>query len=58
MEGALGAFEEGVKLSRQLDSQLNEAEQRVELLLQESGRWVTEPLDAERNREGTDGEES
>lgn len=55
LEGALGAFEEGVRLSRQLDRQLNEAEQRVELLLREGGRWVTEPLDP-LTESGGDGE--
>lgn len=49
LEGALGAFEEGVHLSRQLDRQLNEAEQRVEVLLREGGRWVKEPLDPQTN---------
>ena len=47
LEGALEAFEEGVRLSRQLDRQLNQAEQRVEVLLREGGRWVTEPLEPE-----------
>ena len=53
LEGALGAFEEGVRLSRQLDHQLGEAEQRVEVLLREAGRWVTAPLDpgAEEERD-------
>ncbi len=47
LERALGAFEEGVGLARELDRQLDQAEQRVEVLLREGGRWTTEPLDAD-----------
>ncbi len=47
LEAALEAFEEGVKLTRQLDQQLRDAEQRVEVLLEEGGRFVTEPLEEE-----------
>ncbi len=51
LEGALEAFEEGVRLSRQLDRQLDQAEQRVEVLLREGGRWVTEALDPDEAEE-------
>ena len=33
MEDALAAFEEGVKLSRELSDRLNQAEERVNVLL-------------------------
>ncbi len=52
LERALGAFEEGVGLARALDRQLDEAAQRVEVLLREGGRLATEPLDAEGDDEG------
>lgn len=56
LEKALGAFEEGVKLTRSLDEQLRSAEQRVEVLLQESGRFTTENLTGEDI--SSEGEES
>lgn len=56
LEKALGAFEEGVKLTRSLDEQLKGAEQRVDVLLRESGRFTTESLASETL--SSDGEES
>ena len=47
LERALATFEEGVKLSRGLDRQLNRAEARVEVLLRQDGRFSTEALDSE-----------
>lgn len=45
LERALVAFEEGVRLSRSLDRQLNRAEQQIETLLQEGDGLTTRPLD-------------
>jgi len=45
LERALEAFEEGVRLSRSLDRQLNRAEQQIETLLREGGGLTTRPLD-------------
>ncbi len=45
LERALVAFEEGVRLSRSLDRQLNRAEQHIEVLLRESGGFATRPFE-------------
>jgi exodeoxyribonuclease VII small subunit len=37
LEGALAAFEEGVKLSRHCSSQLDAAERRIEVLVEQGG---------------------
>jgi len=44
LEDSLKSFEEGVKLSRECNTQLSQAEQKVKMLLSvdESGRAVTE----------------
>jgi exodeoxyribonuclease VII small subunit len=46
LEASLAVFEEGVKLSRHCAHQLEAAEQRVEVLVRESGEWTTRPFDA------------
>lgn len=46
LEASLAAFEEGVALSRHCAAQLEAAEQRVEVLVRESGQWTTRPFDA------------
>ncbi len=47
LEQSLKAFEEGVKLTRQCQQTLAEAEQRVLLLMEKNGELVTQPFDAE-----------
>ncbi|MEN8182906.1 MAG: exodeoxyribonuclease VII small subunit, partial [Myxococcota bacterium] len=45
LEAALDAFEEGVRLSRRCASQLDSAEQRVEILSQEGRERVARPFE-------------
>jgi len=49
LEDSLRLFEEGVKLSRECNTQLNEAEQKVKLLLgiDDEGRPVTSGFSAQ-----------
>lgn len=44
LEQALALFQEGVMLSRECSGQLNDAEARIEKLLESGGQPVTEPL--------------
>lgn len=44
LEGALEAFEEGVKLSRQCAGYLREAERKIELLVRSGDELVAEPF--------------
>lgn len=46
LERALALFEEGVVLARQCQSQLEEAERKVELLLRERGEIKSIPFEA------------
>lgn len=48
---AMKAFEEGIKLSRTAQQVLDQAEQTVQLLLEENGEPVAEPLAAEITEE-------
>jgi exodeoxyribonuclease VII small subunit len=48
LEHALELFEEGVSLSRRCQSQLEEAERKVELLLREHGEIKTVPFDSSK----------
>ena len=45
LEEALGAFEEGVALTRRCAGQLESAERRIETLVRDGEKWVTRPLD-------------
>ena len=45
LEESLTAFEEGVRLSARCAEQLADAEQRIELLMQQGGDWVSRPFD-------------
>jgi exodeoxyribonuclease VII small subunit len=45
LEESLAAFEEGVRLSKRCVSQLDAAEQRIELLVREGGQWEARPFD-------------
>ncbi len=45
LEESLAAFEEGVRLSKRCVSQLDAAEQRIEILVREGGEWLARPFD-------------
>jgi len=45
LEESLGAFEEGVALTRRCAAQLDAAEQRIEKLAREGSGWVAERFD-------------
>ena len=45
LEGALAAFEEGVRLSRHCADQLEHVERRIEELVEEGGEWLKRPFD-------------
>ena len=50
LEKSLELFEEGVRLSRECQERLNQAERRIEVLLQdEAGRPVFGPLDEDES---------
>ncbi|MBR9909571.1 MAG: exodeoxyribonuclease VII small subunit [Gammaproteobacteria bacterium] len=44
LEESLQAFETGIKLTRDCQSRLTAAEQKVQVLLQEQGQLVAQPL--------------
>jgi len=46
LEDSLSAFEQGVKLSRDCQMALEQAEQRVTQLIERNGRVETQPFDA------------
>jgi exodeoxyribonuclease VII small subunit len=52
LEASLAAFEEGVRLSRRCASQLDAAEQRVEVLTREGGEWLERPFASGEAEEG------
>ncbi len=45
LDNALALFQEGVALARQCGLQLDQAEARIEKLLEQNGEAVTAPLD-------------
>ena len=45
LETSLSAFEEGVALSKRCASQLDSAERRIEILVQEGGQTLERPFD-------------
>ena len=47
LEAALAAFEEGVRLAKRCAEQLERAERRVEILVQEGREIVARPFEAE-----------
>lgn len=58
LEKSLKIFEEGVRLSRLLNSKLNEAEEKVEILLQdEEGKKVARPFGAVEEASSEEGDE-
>ncbi|HET8705171.1 MAG TPA: exodeoxyribonuclease VII small subunit [Pseudomonadales bacterium] len=46
LEDSLNAFEQGVKLSRDCQSALEQAEQRVTQLIEKNGKIESQPFDA------------
>ncbi len=51
LETSLAAFEEGVRLARRCASQLEAAEQKIEILMQEGGKWLARPFSGEQTGE-------
>ena len=47
LEESLKAFEQGVKLTRDCQQALQDAEQKVQLLMEQNSELVTEPFAAE-----------
>jgi exodeoxyribonuclease VII small subunit len=55
LERSLELFEQGVKLSRECQDRLNQAERRIEVLMRDSqGRSVTRPFEAEAANGGNE----
>ena len=49
LEQSLGAFEQGVQLTRQCQNTLKQAEQRVSKLIQKNDSYTLENFDSESN---------
>ncbi|HXI25757.1 MAG TPA: exodeoxyribonuclease VII small subunit [Pyrinomonadaceae bacterium] len=57
LERSLELFEQGVKLSRECQDRLNQAERRIEILMRDSqGRSVARPFEAETGNGREDAE--
>ena len=55
LEKSLELFEQGVKLSRECQERLNQAERRIEILMRDNqGRAVVRPFDPENELNGAD----
>ncbi len=54
LEESLKAFEAGMKLTRDCQQALKDAEQKVEVLMQQGGELVAEPLDPEEFEDDAD----
>ena len=48
LDESLGAFEEGVKLTRQCQNMLDEAEQKVQILTEKDGELFSAAFDVEK----------
>lgn len=48
LEDSLTAFEQGIRLTRDCQSALAQAEQKVQILLERDGELAQEPFDAEQ----------
>ena len=46
LEDALGAFEQGVKLTRECQSILDQAEQKVQVLIEKNGELQAQPFNS------------
>ena len=49
LEESLGAFEQGIRLTRDCQAALTQAEQKVQILLERDGELEEAPFDAEPN---------
>ena len=49
LEDSLSAFEQGIRLTRDCQAALGQAEQKVQLLLEQGAETVTAPFDVEDN---------
>ncbi len=58
LEAALERFEEGVRLTRHCAKQLDAAERRIEILMQEGDDWVARPFAGEDGDEAADAQAS
>lgn len=47
LEKALETFEKGIQLTRECQTRLNEAEQKVQLLIENNGSLTPQPFDIE-----------
>ncbi len=47
LEQSLKAFENGIQLTRECQTRLSEAEQKVEILLEQQGQLVSQPFNDE-----------
>jgi len=55
LEKSLELFEQGVKLSRECQDRLNQAERRIEILMRDNqGRPAVQPFDPENEVNGED----
>ena len=58
LEKSLELFEQGVKLSRECQERLNQAERRIEILMRDNqGRAVVRPFDPESELNGASDDE-
>ena len=53
LDDALKTFERGVELTRQCQSSLKAAQQRVEILLKRNGQTESEPFSVAESQDGT-----
>lgn len=59
LERSLELFEHGVKLSRECQDRLNQAERRIEILMRDNqGRPSARPFEAENGADDSAGEDS
>lgn len=58
LDESLALFERGVKLARFLRSELERAEKKIELLLEEDGDIKAEPFDPEEKAGGENSDDS
>ena len=57
LEKSLELFEQGVKLSRDCQERLNQAERRIEILMRDNqGRATVRPFDPESESNGNEGD--
>ncbi len=57
LEAAMEAFEEGVRLSKDCASRLDAAEQRISVLSEEGGEWLSRPFEPRDSESDSDDEQ-